>query len=272
MTTLPNTEHVRLDRNGPVLWVWLDRPDARNALSAPMTSSLMATFQAIRDDRTIRVVVIRGANGIFCSGGDLKSMNASGVAPAPGTPDPLKESNRRFGRLLDKIDAAPQVVIAAVEGPAFGGALGIVCVADVAIARADAQFSISETTLGIVPAAISPFLVARVGLTLARRLAVTAARFDGAAAAGFGLVSAAEGDPARFESLLRETINAVLRCAPEAVAETKRLLHRAAGGMPRSQMLDLAAESFAAAVRGAEGREGTSAFIEKRKPAWVAKV
>jgi len=272
MTTLPTTEHVRLDLRGPVLWAWLERPDARNALSPQMTSSLIATFEAIRDDRTIRVVVIRGAGGIFCSGGDLKSMNASGAAPQTGSPDPLKESNRRFGRLLELVNAAPQAVIAAVEGPAFGGALGLVCVSDVAIARSDAQFSISETTLGIVPAAISPFLVQRVGLTTARRLAVTGARFDGAQAERYGVASATAGTPEAFEAALTDTINGILRCAPGAVAETKRLLHRAAGTMPLPQMLDLAAESFVAAVRGPEGREGTTAFVEKRKPSWAVKV
>lgn len=272
MTTLPKTEHVRLEHKGPVLWVYLDRPDAKNALSAQMTSSLLATFEAIRHDRAIRVVVVRGTNGIFCSGGDLKNMNASGSAPPPGAPDALRESNRRYGKLMETMNAAPQAIIAAIEGPAFGGALGLVCTSDVAIARTDAQFSISETTLGIVPAAISPFLVERIGLTLARRLAVTGARFDGAAAERYGVVSVAEPDPARFEALIADTINAVLRCAPEAVAETKRLLHRAAGTMPLAEMLDLAAESFAASVRGPEGREGTTAFMAKRKPAWVVKV
>lgn len=272
MTILPSTEHVRLQLKGPVLWAFLDRPDARNALSQQMTSSLLATFDAIRDDRSIRVVVLRGTNGIFCSGGDLKNMNASGQTPPQGAPDPLKDSNRRYGRLMETIDTAPQAVIAAVEGPAFGGALGLVCTSDVAIARADAQFSISEATLGIVPAAISPFLVRRIGLTLARRLAVTGARFDGAAAEGYGIVSVAESNPERFDALIVDTINAVLRCAPEAIAETKRLLHRAAGTMPLEQMLDLAAESFTASVRGAEGREGTTAFIEKRKPAWAVKL
>jgi len=272
MTTLPKTEHVRLEQKGPVLWAWLERPDAKNALSAQMTASLLATFDAIHEDRAIRVVVLRGANGIFCSGGDLKTMSASGATPPPGTPDPLKQSNRRFGALLETANAAPQAVIAAIEGPAFGGALGLVCVSDIALARADAQFSISEATLGIVPAAISPFLVERIGLTTARRLAVTGARFDGTAAERYGIVSATAADAASFEALLVETINAVLRCAPGAIAETKRLLHRARDTMPLPQMLDLAAESFAAAVRGPEGREGTTAFVEKRKPAWAAKV
>lgn len=271
-TKLPSTEHVRLALKGPVLWTYLDRPDAKNALSAQMTSSLLATFEAIRHDRAIRVVVIRGTNGIFCSGGDLKNMNASGAAPQPGAPDALRDSNRRYGKLMETIDTAPQAVIAAIEGPAFGGALGLVCTSDVAIARADAQFSISEATLGIVPAAISPFLVQRIGLTLARRLAVTGARFDGTKAEHYGIVSLAEADPDRFEALITETINSMLRCAPEAIAETKRLLHRAVGATPRAEMLDLAADSFVASVRGPEGREGTTAFMGKRKPAWVVKV
>jgi isohexenylglutaconyl-CoA hydratase len=129
-----------------------------------------------------------------------------------------------------------------------------------------------EATLGLVPAAISPFVIQRIGLTAARRLGVTGARLTAAEAAGLGITHRVVADGAALESAILETANLVLECAPEAVAETKLLMLRAATATPWPQLLDLAAKKFAASVRSAEGREGTAAFVEKRKPAWAAKV
>lgn len=272
MTTLPTTEHIRLDLHGPVLRLWFNRPETRNALSATMVREISETFAAIRDDRGIRVVVMRGAGGTFCAGGDIKGMQAAGQAQPPGAEDELKANNRRYGAMLETVNAAPQAVIAVVEGYAMGGGVGFASVADVTIAHAEAQFAMSEVLLGVVPAAISPFVVQRIGVTTARRLAVTAARFDAHQAHDLGFVHIVADDAAALDVATVETINQVLKCGPEAIAETKRLMLRASGPTPLPTLLDLAAESFAAAVRGAEGREGTRAFVEKRKPAWVTRV
>ena len=171
MADLPQTSHIRLDRRGPVLHLWLNRPELRNAVSPQMVREILATFAAIADDRSVRVVVLRGAGGTFCAGGDIKSMSAAQEAPPPGAADELKENNRRFGAMLEAVNAAPQVVIAAIEGYAMGGGFGLACVADITIATADARFAMSEVMIGVVAAAISPFVVQRIGLTAARRLA-----------------------------------------------------------------------------------------------------
>lgn len=272
MVELPRTAHVRLERLGPVLHLWLNRPERRNALSPQMVQELLATFAAIADDRSVRIVVLRGAGGSFCAGADIRSMAAVGPAPPPGVADEVKEGNRRFGAMLEAVNGAPQAVIAAIEGYAMGGGFGLACVADIAIATANAQFAMSEVMIGVVPAAISPFVVRRIGLTAARRFGVSGARLNGHEACAVGLAHLAVADAAALDAAVREACNQILRCAPGAVAATKRLMLRAAGPSSLAELLDDAAECFAAAVRGAEGREGAKAFVEKRKPDWAATV
>ncbi|HMK70495.1 MAG TPA: enoyl-CoA hydratase-related protein [Xanthobacteraceae bacterium] len=266
------TSHIRLDLRGPVLHLWLDRPELRNAISAQMVREMLATFAAIAEDQSVRVVVLRGAGGTFCAGGDIKSMAAAYQTPPPGAPDELKENNRRFGAMLDIVNTAPQAVIAAVEGHAMGGGFGLACVADITIATADAKFGMTEVTIGVVPAAISPFVVKRIGLTAARRLAVSGARLDGSAAAALGIAHRTVADAAALDAAVRDSCNQILKCAPGAVAATKLLMLRAAGPSPMPELLDAAADSFVAAVRGPEGREGTRSFVEKRQPSWVTQV
>jgi isohexenylglutaconyl-CoA hydratase len=272
MADLPQTSHVRLDRRGPVLHLWLNRPEVRNALSQQMVSEILATCAAIADDRSVRVVVLRGTGGTFCAGADIKNLSTTGEAPPAGARDEVKENNRRFGTMMETVNAAPQAVIAAVEGFAMGGGFGLACVADVTIATAEAVFAMSEVKIGVVPAAISPFVVKRIGLTAARRFGVSGARLSGTQAREIGVAHLCVPDPAALDAAVREASNQVLACAPGAVAATKRLMLRAAGPTPMAELLTDAAESFATALRSAEGREGTKAFVEKRKPSWFVQI
>jgi isohexenylglutaconyl-CoA hydratase len=272
MAELPQTSHVRLDLRGAVLHLWLNRPELRNALSAQMVQEILATFAAIADDRSVRVVVLRGAGGTFCAGADIKNLSAIPEEPPAGAADDVKENNRRFGSMMETVNAAPQAVIAAVEGYAMGGGFGLACVADITIATADAQFAMTEVRIGVVPAAISPFVVKRIGLTAARRFGVSGARLTGTEASAIGVAHLTVADAAALDEAVRDACNQILKCAPGAVAATKRLMLRAASPSPMSELLDDAAESFAAAVRSPEGREGTKSFVEKRKPSWVIQV
>jgi isohexenylglutaconyl-CoA hydratase len=274
MAELPDTAHIRLETQGPVLRIWLNRPELRNAMSAQMVREILATFDAIREDRGVRVVVLRGAGGTFCAGADLKHLAAAEPRPAANQPpaDELKQSNRRFGLMMETVNSAPQAVIAAVEGYAMGGGFGLACVADVTLATEDARFAMTEVTLGLVPAAISPFVVRRIGLTAARRFGVSGARLSGTQAREVGIAQLTVKDAAALEAAVTDGINQILQCAPDAVAETKRLMLHAAGPAPIAELLDQAAESFARAARGEEGREGTKAFVEKRKPAWATRI
>jgi isohexenylglutaconyl-CoA hydratase len=173
---------------------------------------------------------------------------------------------------METVNAAPQAVIAAVEGYAMGGGFGLACVGDVTIATADAQFAMTEVRIGVVPAAISPFVVKRIGLTAARRFGVSGARLTGIEACAIGVAPLTVADAAALDTAVRNACNDILKCAPGAVAATKRLMLRAAGPSPMAELLDDAAESFVAAVRSPEGREGTKSFVEKRKPSWVMQV
>jgi len=272
MSALPQVEYIRLERSGPVLHLWLNRPEARNAMSRQMQSEILETFNAIRDDRDVRIVVIRGAGGTFCAGGDIKNMQKSGAPAATDATEELRRGNRRGGAMLQAINTAPQAVISVIEGFALGGGFGLACVSDISIIRADATMGLTEVTLGVVPAAISPFVVGRIGLTAARRLGVSGMRLNGAEAVQLGIAHVAVADEAALAAELKKNINQILKCAPGAVAETKRLMLRAANVLEIDNLQELAADSFVRAVRGPEGREGTLSFVEKRKPNWVTSV
>lgn len=271
MGDLPlGTEHIALTRDGPVLTVLLNRPEARNALSATMSSELLATFEALRDNHEIRVVILRGAGGNFCAGGDIKNFNAVSKPLAEGETDEIAAGNRRGGQLFQLIDETPQATIVVVEGFAMGGGFGMACLGDITLARADATFAMTEVMIGIAPAQISPFVVRRIGLTAARRFGVSGARLDGHGAKAVGIAHEVADDAEALDALIASTVKQILRCAPGAVAMTKALMHRAAqGGIPMNDLLDHAAKNFSAALRSEEGKEGTSAFVAKRKPAWA---
>jgi isohexenylglutaconyl-CoA hydratase len=232
-------------------------------------SEIEAVFDALASRSEIRIVVLRGAGGNFCAGGDIKDMAAArGQAREEGALDPLAVVNRRFGTMVAKVDRAPQAVVAVLEGAVLGGGFGLACVADVAIARSDAKFGLPETGLGVPPAQIAPFLVARLGRSQARRLAVTGGRFDGSTALSLGLVHEVCLDDDALQATLERTLQKILRCAPGAVATTKELVHRV-GTEPLDRLLDDAAQAFARAARGEEGIEGMTAFLQKREPSWA---
>lgn len=267
--TLPTTETLQLREDGFVLHVTLNRPEARNAMSLAMTQELRAVFTAIAQRETVRAVVLRGAGGHFCAGGDIKDMAGARMrAMESGNDEAYAELNRAFGHLITQVDHAPQVVIAVLEGAVMGGGFGLACVADVAIAHQDAKFALPETGLGVIPAQIAPFVVQRVGLTQARRLALTGARVDGAEAVRLGLAHHLAADGAEMDALLAVTLDQVKKCAPGANRATKALLHRV-GREPLDALLDDAARQFARAVAGPEGAEGTLAFMQKRPATWA---
>lgn len=266
---LPSTEHLACEMGASgVLRVTFNRPKVRNAMSLQTVTELETVFEAIAGRRDVRVVVLRGAGGHFCAGGDIKDMaSARGAPREDGKPDPLAIVNRRFGAMITMIDQAPQIVVAVLEGAVLGGGFGLACVADIAIAHAAAKFGLPETTLGVPPAQIAPFLVRRLGPSRARQLALTARRFGGVEAMTYGLVHELAEDDEALEAKLAEVLSATARCAPQAVALTKDLMARV-GTEPLTSLLDAAADGFAVAARGPEGIEGMTAFIQKRKPQW----
>jgi isohexenylglutaconyl-CoA hydratase len=267
--TLPEVKNLLLKLEDGVLQVTLNRADARNAMSLGMVADLNAVFDALAGATEIRVVILRGAGGNFCAGADLKEMMAGGLkAPAAGETDLVVAFSRSFGSLLRKVTNLPAVVIAICEGAVLGGGFGFACVSDIAFAHVDAKFGLPETTRGLPPAQIAPFVVERIGLTQARKLCLTGAQFRGTEALRLGIVHESFSSEEELQVKLGETLKQVMNCAPQANAVTKEIILNVAR-QDMDFVLDDAARKFAACVRGAEAPEGISAFMQKRKPKWA---
>lgn len=262
---------VRCERQGGFLFLTLDDAPTRNALSPEMVQELKAALDAAAADAGVRAVVLRGAGGFFCAGGSVGNFRKSQESAAPaGAEDPIAAHNRRFGDFMIELARLPKVVVAVVEGAAMGGGFGLACAADIVLARSDAKFALSETTLGLVPAQIAPFVVARIGQAQARRLALSGERIDGAEALRIGLADFAAGEATGLEARLHAVLQGIARCAPGANAATKALFQQCAA-VDYAPILDHAAQLFARQMRG-EGAEGVAAFREKRDAAWVERV
>lgn len=246
-----------LEPHNGVLHITLNRPECRNAMSLEMVNELRQAMARLGSE--IRVVVFSGAGGHFCAGADVKELASAG--------DQLQALNRAFGTLLQEVEALPQVVVAVLQGAVLGGGFGLACVSDIALADSKAQFGLPETRLGLLPAQIAPFVVKRIGLTQARRLALTAARFDGVEAGRLGVVHFVEHDAQALAERLDDVLGQVLQCAPGANGRTKALL-LASVDEPLEAVLDRGAHWFAEALMSEEGIEGTQAFVHKRKPRW----
>ena len=253
---------------GPWRFITLSRPEKRNAMTLAMVEALLDAVTEVGEDHTVRAIVLRGAQGHFCAGGDIADMQQAAVAgvDADGV-DAIARLNRRFGTLLEAVDHCPAAVIAVCEGAVMGGGFGLAAVADVTLSVEGARFRLPEVTLGITPAQIAPFLVRRLGLAQARRLAVTAATLDAAGAVAVGLaheVVAPDAVDSRVEGILSQ----VGRCEPGALAATKALMLRAAAGESRSVLLDDAAAGFAVLARGERAQAGMLARLTRSSPPW----
>jgi isohexenylglutaconyl-CoA hydratase len=255
-----------LDREEFWLTVWFNRPDARNALSGEMAGELLEIARALRDDRSIRGVTFRGKGEVFCAGGDLKAFRTMTGGEA-GVVD-VAAFSRAGGEVFDAINTLPQVTVMLVHGAAMAGGLGLACAGDVVAVTADCKFALTETLLGIPPAQIAPLVVQRIGQAAARRIMLTAARFDGREAQRLGLADHVVDGPEGFAAVESQIRDAVRLCAPDANATTKEIV-LAAPHLQGDAMLDFASERFAACLMGDEGREGVAAFLEKRKPRWA---
>lgn len=266
MTDLPTTESLDLDLQYDWLSVWLNRPEARNALSEGMAAELRAVAAALRERPDIRGVTFRGRGGTFCAGGDLKGFQ--GLMQDGVDHTQVAAFSREGGLLFHDINELPQVTVMLVEGAAMAGGLGLVCAGDVVAVTQGAKFALTETMLGIPPAQIAPLIVQRIGLSAARRIMLTGARFDGAGALALGVADHLASDAAGLEAYEAEIRAAVRRCAPGANAVTKQLV-LSAPRLGREAMLDAAADGFARCLLGDEGQEGVRAFMEKRKPVWA---
>lgn len=261
--------HLSHDESAGILRVTLNRPEARNALTVEMLAELIALFEHVKTRADLRVVLMRGHGGHFCAGADLKGVFGDAQKPViAGEKDPVVTMNRAFGEMLRAAERIPQVLITVLEGGVLGGGFGLACVSDIALAHQATKFGMPETSRGLPPAQIAPFVVQRMGLTQARRLCLTSAQFNGEAALRYGLVHEVFADEAALNSVLADTLNQVLRCAPAANARTKDIV-LSVGHIDPDEVLDNAAMHFAACVRSPEAPEGIGAFLQKRQANWA---
>lgn len=256
--------HLDTTRDG-VAVVTLNRPDIHNAMSGPLVEALDDTFETLRGADGVRVVLLEAAGKSFSAGADLNAMKAA----AHFDPKQNEEDALIFAHMLKKLKELPQATIAVVQGPAVGGGLGLVAACDMAIASKDAWFSLSEVKLGIIPAMISPYVVEAIGPRNARRYFLTGERISAEEAYRTGLIHALADDRQGLSALSEQLVTALFQTAPGAVHAAKELIDLVAFKDIDNHLVHETAKLIAERRASDEGKEGISAFLEKRKPSWV---
>ncbi|MGZ6104480.1 MAG: enoyl-CoA hydratase-related protein [Vulcanimicrobiaceae bacterium] len=243
--------------------VALARPDVRNAFNARVIADLKSTFDELSTDPSVRAVVLSGDGKAFCGGADINWMRTS----LELTRDENVADAQAMSEMFRSIDRCSKPVIARVHGAALGGGAGLVAVCDIAIASEETIFGFTEVKLGIIPAVISPFVLAKIGVSNARALFLTGERFDARRAQAIGLiheVTTIDGlDPA-IERIIAE----VRTAGPSAIAAAKRLIQTVRETDYESSR-EITAEAIASQRTTPEGQEGLRAFLERRRPEWA---
>lgn len=245
-----------VERQGSVRRITLDRPEVRNAFNAELIAALTQAFLEIGDE--VRAVVLAGNGPAFCAGGDLNWMRSA----AAQSEDENRTDARRLAGLFAAVRACPAAVVVAVHGACFGGGTGLAAAADIAVAEEGAQFAFSEVRLGLIPATIAPFVLAKLRPGDARAWFVSGMVFDAATALRLGLVHAT-APPGELAAEVNRWVHALRHNGPEAMRAARDLVVNPADD------LDAAADRLAVRRASAEAREGIAAFLEKRRPAFA---
>ncbi len=246
--------------------ITLNRPERHNAFDDALIAELSDAIDRMAADPVVRVLVISSTGKSFCAGADLNWMKR---AAAYGNEENMRDS-RALAEMLRKLAQCPKPTMARIQGPAYGGGVGLVACCDVAIATFDAQFSLTEVKLGLIPAVISPHVIAAIGERYARRYMLTAERFSAAEAYRIGLLHEIVTDVAALDEAVGEIVDALLNNGPRALAECKQLITAVAWKPLSPQVIEDTAQRITRLRASEEGREGMNAFLEKRKPNWIA--
>jgi methylglutaconyl-CoA hydratase len=256
---------LAIEHQGPIGLVTLNRPERHNAFDDALIAELIGALRDMEADDAVRVVVLSGAGKSFSAGADLNWMKRmAGFSREENQRDAMQ-----LGALMRTLAHLRKPTVARVHGAAYGGGVGLVACCDIAVATHAATFSLSEVKLGLVPAVISPYVVAAIGERAARRYFVTGERFDAAEAWRLGLVHELAPDDAQMDAKLNEIVDALLACGPVAQREAKELVRAVAGRPVTSELIQDCAERIARIRASPEGREGVGAFLEKRRASWV---
>jgi methylglutaconyl-CoA hydratase len=258
--------HIEVEQRGAVRWLWLNRPDVRNAFNAALIADIAAAFADVEASAETRVVVLAARGTVFSAGADLNYMrDLSNYSHADNHADALK-----VARMFAAVHACSRPVIARVHGDAFGGGVGLAAACDLVVAAEGVSFVLSEVKLGLVAATISPHLVRALGPRQAARYMLTAEKLDATRARELGLVHEISS-PGALDAQVERLVQQLLAASPAALAATKRLLADVVEPPRDEVMLAATAQCIAAARVSPEGREGIAAFLEKRAPSWAPK-
>src|SRR5262245_42446440 len=250
-------------RDGPVEYLTLNRPEVRNALNDEVIAELSAWATMTREDRSLRVVVLAGAGKMFSAGADVNWM----AKTVTYTQTENLADATKLSEMFASLDTLPVPLIGRIHGAALGGGAGLAAVCDVVVASDETQFGFTEVKLGILPAVISPFAIAKIGRSAARELFLTGARFSAARGREIGLVHAVVA-AADLDRAVEGYVKEFLSAGPDAIAAAKSLIPQVAG-RPLTEAGPITAQAIAARRVATEGQEGLNAFLEKRPPRWI---
>lgn len=255
---------VEIRQTSAVLTVALNRPETHNAMTPDMIQELQAIFGSLPEQDDVRVVVLTGNGRSFCAGADLNFMRAA----ADYTFEDNVQDGEAIFDLMETINNCPKPVVGRINGAAIGGGMGLVSVCDIVVAAEQAKFGLSEVRLGIVPAVISPFVLAKIGAGNGRELFLTGERFTAQQAKAYGLVHHVVPNEA-LDDKVAERVGQLLQAAPGAQTAAKALIQEVTAWRHQEALREYTANLIARRRASAEGKEGMSSFLERRKPYWV---
>jgi methylglutaconyl-CoA hydratase len=265
-----------IESDGPIVRVTLNRPDVRNAFNEELIAELTAWAESIHDSvashdpvasgfsrkNTPRVAILSGAGKVFCAGADLTWMSKMvGYSREENVRDAME-----MARMFSALDRLPIPLIGRIHGAALGGGAGLAAICDIVVADEDAIFGFTEVKLGILPAVISPYALAKIGRSAARELFLTGARFSAARAREIGLVHAV-GEASELDRIVAKYVNDLVTSGPQALAAAKRMIG-AVSDAHDADLAHLTSTTIAERRVSSEGQEGMRAFLEKRPPSW----
>jgi methylglutaconyl-CoA hydratase len=259
-------QSIMTEVDGSVGILTLNRAQRHNAFDEQLIAEITAGLRELEADESVRAVVLSSTGKSFCAGADLHWMKrAAGYTPAEN----LLDANR-LAELMSTLNELSKPTIARVQGPAYGGGVGLIAACDIAVATYDAVFTLSEVKLGIVPAVISPYVLAAIGERYSRRYMLTAERFSAAEAYRIGLLHELVPGEEQLDEAIAEILDSLLANGPNAQAECKALIRVVAGQPIDDQTIEETVQRITRVRASPEGREGLAAFLDKRRPNWLA--
>ncbi len=258
--------HIQTTLDNGIATLTLNNPDSHNAFDDRLIADLTAALQALDKNPEVRVLVLAAIGKSFSAGADLGWMQR--MAQYDETQN-IADA-RALAELMRSLNEFSKPTVARVQGSAFGGGVGLIACCDIAVGVYDAQFALSEARLGLIPAVISPYVIAAIGARQARRYFLSGERFDAEQAQAIGLLHKI-GYADELDAMITEIVDALLECGPAAQTACKQLIQRIAHGDDFGDLVEFTAQAIAKTRSSSEGREGVQSFLQKRSPGWLRK-